>query len=54
MDNDELRDRAFNRILDDYLMTGTMSAAGYDELTDTQKVIIQCIKRAFARINSNQ
>lgn len=51
MPDEELRDRRFNFVLDRYLATGTMSAYDYDDLTRSQKDVIQCIKRAFARIN---
>jgi len=47
---DDLRDRKFNKILDFYLQTGTMIAEDYVSLTPRQKDVIQCIKRAFARI----
>ena len=50
----DLHDKQFNRILDGYLMTGEMKAEDYENLTRPQKVVIQCIKRAFARLKSNQ
>lgn len=51
MTDEELRDKKFNHVLDRYLQTGTMTAFDYENLTSYQRDIIQCIKRAFARIN---
>ena len=47
---DELRTKEFNRIIDKYLTSGTMTAEDYESLTGRQIEVIQCIKRAFARI----
>lgn len=48
--NDELKDRDFNRKLDHFLTTNTMTAEDYATLTPRQIDVIQCIKRALARL----
>lgn len=48
-----LRDKDFNRKLDRYLMTGKMAASDYETMTRAQKTVVQCIKRSFARINTD-
>ncbi len=47
--DDELKDREFNRKIDTYLETATMTASDYESCTPMQKSVIQVIKRAFAR-----
>lgn len=42
----------WNRTLDSYLATGNMSSDEYGELTELQIIIIQELKKAFARIKS--
>ena len=49
----ELRERSFNTTLDQYLVSGTMTAEQYASLTPSQRAVIQCIKRAFARITTD-
>ncbi len=49
---DDLREREFNHLIDQYLTTGTMSSEGYAQATPSQKAVIQVIKRALKRINS--
>jgi molybdopterin biosynthesis enzyme MoaB len=44
----------FNKILDKYLTEGTMTSEEYELLDDEQKLIIQTIKRAFARLNKRE
>lgn len=46
----DLYDKYFNSVLDKYLNTGTMDADTYVNLTDNQKDVIQCIKRALKRL----
>lgn len=47
--DDELKDREFNRKIDNYLQTAAMTASDYESCTPLQKSVIQVIKRAFAR-----
>jgi hypothetical protein len=47
---DELRDRRFNNVFDEYLRTGKMKAEDYENCTPTQKTVVQCVKPALARI----
>ena len=49
---DELKDRTFNRVLDGYLINETLTLADYESLTETQRAIIQTIKRSIKRIKS--
>lgn len=49
--NESLRSLVFNKKLDSYLSTGEMEADVYEGLDRPQKMAIQLIKRAFARIN---
>ncbi len=39
----------FNKVLDKYLETGEISLDDYNALEFTQEIVIQEIKRAFAR-----
>jgi len=48
-DSDELKDRGFNRLLDEYLVSASMSEEDYHSLTPKQRDVIQCLKRAFKR-----
>lgn len=52
--DEELRYRQFNEIIDGYLNKGTMTPNQYDSCTKAQKVVIQCLKRAFARCTSEK
>lgn len=40
----------WNKMLDRYLVEGTMSAEDYENLNDIQKAIIQELKKSFKRI----
>ncbi len=42
----------WNKLLDKYLITGNMSSDEYAELTELQVIIIQEIKKSFARIKN--
>ena len=44
----------FNKVLDRYLTTNKMLSEEYEALDDEQKLIIQTLKRAFARINKKE
>lgn len=50
--NEELRTHEFNRLIDQYLTTATMSEEDYHKLTQLQREVVQTLKRAFKRINS--
>ncbi len=50
MDDAELRDRWFNNAFDEYLSTGKMASEDYEKLTPLQRTVVQCVKRAMARI----
>lgn len=52
MDDDELKDRSYNRLIDTYLLTGTMNSEAYAKLSPLQKSVVQVLKRAFKRINN--
>ena len=39
----------FNKVLDEYLISGEITAEDYEALDFTQEIIIQELKRAFAR-----
>ena len=41
----------WNKILDRYLVEGTMSSYDYERMPDEYKFVIQEIKKAMARIN---
>lgn len=41
----------WNKLLDEYLITGHMLSEEYEQLNDIQRAVIQELKRAFARIN---
>ena len=41
----------FNKILDNYLKSGTILSGEYEQLSSTQQNIIQEIKKSFARVN---
>ena len=41
----------FNKVLDKYLATKTMTSDEYESLNQRQKDIIQCLKRSFKRTN---
>jgi len=47
-----LKELEFNKIIDKYLTINTMTADEYESLNDSQKNIIQTLKRAFKRIKS--
>lgn len=47
-----LKEIEFNRIIDKYLTINTMTADEYESLNDSQKNIIQTLKRAFKRIKT--
>jgi len=49
--NASWRDLEFNKTLDSYLLSSTMSADDYAQLDTAQKMLLQVVKRAFARIN---
>lgn len=49
-EQDELKSREFNKILDQYLIDGTISEDDYHRLTPKQRDVIQCIKRSIKRI----
>lgn len=42
----------WNKLLDKYLSTGNMSSDEYGELTELQIIIIQEIKKSFARFKN--
>lgn len=50
--NDELREPEFNRKVDYYLTHGSLPADNYATCTPNQKLVLQCIKRSFARLTS--
>lgn len=41
----------WNKILDQYLVNGTMSSDEYQNLADEYKFVIQEVKKAFKRLN---
>lgn len=45
--------KEWNKVLDLYLTTGNMSSDEYGELTELQIIIIQEIKKSFARLKNN-
>lgn len=47
-----LKELEFNKIIDKYLTINTMTADEYESLNDSQKNIIQTLKRAFKRIKT--
>ena len=42
---------SWNKLLDRYLLEGTMSSEEWELLDDTQKIVINELKKAFKRIN---
>jgi hypothetical protein len=48
---DDLKDRNFNHLLDQYLATASMDELEYNQLTPRQRDVIQAIKRAFKRLS---
>jgi len=44
----------FNKVLDKYLETQTLTSEEYEELNDEEKKIIQTLKRAFKRKNNDK
>lgn len=45
---------AWNKLLDRYLLEGVMSSEEWEFLDDTQKIVINEIKKAFKRIKKNE
>lgn len=49
-----LKEDAFNKLVDKYLITGTMEAEEYETLAfPIQKAVLQTIKRSYKRIKNN-
>lgn len=48
--HDALRERKFNERLDRYLTKGKLSPDEYWDCTKAQRIVLQCIKRSFARL----
>ncbi len=46
--------KEFNPVLDKYLKTSSMTSAEYQSLDPLQKAMVQCLKRAFARLKNNE
>jgi len=44
----------FNKVLDRYLIENLISSEEYELLDDSQKFVIQTLKKAFKRIKSKQ
>lgn len=53
MNDEELRTREFNNLFDEYLRTAKMTADNYESLTPLQKTVVQCVKRAFNRMDND-
>ncbi len=49
---DGLTDKDFNKAIDRYLTQGDMDSEAYESMSDAQKDVIQCIKRANKRIKA--
>jgi hypothetical protein len=47
-------DLEFNRVLDKYLATKSMTSEEYESLSSEQQKCIQMLKRAFKRINNDK
>jgi len=43
----------FNKVLDKYLETNTMTSEQYEEMSNRQKDVIQELKKAFKRLKPN-
>jgi hypothetical protein len=46
-----MEEKEFNKVLDFYLIWGNILSEDYENLNDEQRYVIQCLKRAFKRIN---
>lgn len=46
-----MEEKEFNKVLDRYIIENKMASVDYENLTDEQRYVIQCLKRAFKRIN---
>ena len=44
----------WNRILDDYLITGEMCSEEYERMNEAEQEFIQELKKAFKRIKANE
>lgn len=49
---ESLKDLEFNKKVDKYLMTTKLDADEYEECNAIQKMVLQTIKRAYARIQA--
>ncbi len=52
--DESLRDGVFNVLLDKYLNGGKLTSEEYESCTIVQKIVLQCLKRAFARIKNKE
>lgn len=50
----ELYDKGFNDKIDKYLSTNKLSSEEYEKCTALQKMVIQCLGRAYERLEANK
>jgi hypothetical protein len=46
--------KEWNALIDRYLLDGVMSSEEWEKLDDSQKIVINEIKKAFKRINKRE
>lgn len=51
---DGLTDKEFNKALDRYLLEGDMDSEAYAQMSEGQKDVIQCLKRANKRLKARE